>query len=198
MSRKSKDVIEVEIKEKVFEAASRILSKHSPDKLTMDMIARETKLAKGTLYNYFRDKADVIGYLSVKSLEPYLDRADEIVSARMPIIEKLKLYIDLHIQMSRERRELVTVLSQSSPLYAWQRRKDVIEVQQRSIEQLRAIVNQGVGEGVFTDLASEDIMLIFRGIVTAFSRPWLIIEEKDFVPLKPDKIIEIFMHGIAV
>ena len=196
MSRKTKDLIEPEVKAKVLEAARKILATHHPDKLTMDMIAQEAGLAKGTLYNYFKDKASLIAYIMAHTLEPYLDRATAMVASKIPALDKLRKDIELSLEMTLERQELVDVLLQSATLSSWQPMEEITHAHRRSIGLVREILSEGVRTGIFKDIPVEDMVLFYWGVVSSIGQYWL---QNCTSPIADvvDKIMAIFLRGVA-
>ncbi len=74
----------------ILEAAEKILKENGLNSLNIELVAKETELAKGTLYLYFKNKEELIGALSIKSrtlLLKYFQKATQKVDNP---IEKLK------------------------------------------------------------------------------------------------------------
>lgn len=51
----------------ILDAAEKIMQLNGVSNLNMDLVAKETELAKGTLYLYFKSKEEILAALSIKS-----------------------------------------------------------------------------------------------------------------------------------
>lgn len=51
----------------ILNAAEKIMKTSGVSNLNMDLVAKETELAKGTLYLYFKSKEEILAALSIKS-----------------------------------------------------------------------------------------------------------------------------------
>lgn len=77
LSAERKALLDREIKEKVYVEALRMLKANQAQLFTMESLADKVGISKGTLYNYFEDKSDVVLYLNerlVKSVFADLNR----------------------------------------------------------------------------------------------------------------------------
>jgi len=60
----------------ILDAALRVMSPEDPGAITMDAVAREARLAKGTLYLYFRTKEELLVGLLERGFEEWFDGID--------------------------------------------------------------------------------------------------------------------------
>ena len=68
MSTKDRKLLEKENRrESILSAAEAIMSTNGIHGLSIDLIANETQLAKGTIYLYFKSKEEILSILSVKA-----------------------------------------------------------------------------------------------------------------------------------
>lgn len=74
----------------ILHAAEKILKENGLSSLNIESVAKETELAKGTLYLYFKSKEELIGALSVKSRVLLLNHFEQATKNVQNPIEKLK------------------------------------------------------------------------------------------------------------
>ena len=84
-----KDLVATMMKDGIYEAAVQVLMQHGADGLTMDRVAEAAGVAKGSLYNYFRSKQDLVRFIHEKIVEPAKSFVLEMQRSPMPAIEKL-------------------------------------------------------------------------------------------------------------
>ena len=69
-SQKKREIIERMARESLLEAANNIVQQKGWEALTVEQLAREAGMAKGSVYNYFRNKNDIVDFLIHRILEP--------------------------------------------------------------------------------------------------------------------------------
>lgn len=64
-----KAFVEAMMRTVICEAAIAVRKKHGPNGMTMERVATTAGVAKGTLYNYFRSKAELLAFVDTKAIE---------------------------------------------------------------------------------------------------------------------------------
>jgi len=121
----------------ILDAAEKIMRKNGLQNLNIDLIAKETELAKGTLYLYFKNKEEIIGALSVKSRVLLLNQFKKVTQKLQNPIEKLKAITQASFNFYKENPfyfEVITVYEADKSLI------ETPEIQQ-SINNLIVFVN---------------------------------------------------------
>ena len=91
MSTKDRKLLEKENRrESILAAAESVMSSHGIHGLSIDLIANETQLAKGTIYLYFKSKEEILSFLSVKARKLLLKEFQKITEKELTPIEKIK------------------------------------------------------------------------------------------------------------
>ena len=91
MSTKDRKIKEKENrKELILGAAFSIMEKYGIYGLSLDLIAKETDLAKGTIYLYFKSKEEIISTLSLKARILLLNEFKEIANKNLNPLNELK------------------------------------------------------------------------------------------------------------
>ncbi len=75
---------------KIFDSAIRLFSEYGYKKVDMKMIAKETNIAVGTLYNYYSNKKNLYAEVFTKSWESTLKKVDCIMDKDIDSKEKIK------------------------------------------------------------------------------------------------------------
>jgi AcrR family transcriptional regulator len=164
-SEKRREAIEATLREEVFEVASAILRKEGPEGLTMDHIARRVGVSRGTLYNYFADADAVVNYVEARTVEPVVDRMDEIVRSSDPAPRKLQAIARAVFDSLNEDRALALAL------FAKQETRGPRAEQKKRrrklfLDQVQAVLVSGVEEGSLRDVPPPLTAEIFLGAVT--------------------------------
>lgn len=110
MSTKDRKILEKENRrESILSAAETVMTTHGIHGLSIDLIANETQLAKGTIYLYFKSKEEILSILSIKARKllfkefqkiqtknvSNIDQVKELVHTNYAFYKKKPMYYDL-------------------------------------------------------------------------------------------------------
>lgn len=80
-SDEKKQLVEALIKDKIFHEACKLLKRDRPDLFSMRELADHVEVSKGTLYNYFKDKYEVIFFIESRLKAEGEKNISELLSA---------------------------------------------------------------------------------------------------------------------
>ncbi len=78
----------------IIDAATRAFNTHGYAQTTMDAVAAEAGISKGSLYNYFQNKKDLFAQVVLAFSQSESPRIDEIIGKAIPASEKLSVILD--------------------------------------------------------------------------------------------------------
>jgi len=112
LSEKRKAAVETTMKKAIYEAAVNTLLEHGLEGLTMDRVAEAAEMAKGTLYNYFKDKHRLQLYVFVKVSESFHQQIFATYQSNIPCMEKLITIIEQLFHGFEKHRQIIVILAQ--------------------------------------------------------------------------------------
>ncbi|MGQ9800036.1 MAG: TetR/AcrR family transcriptional regulator, partial [Ignavibacterium sp.] len=80
-------------REVILNKATDLFARKDYYEVMMDDVAHLSKVAKGTLYNYFNSKEQIYNQIILNNLESLLDSLKSSLSNELPIIELLYTYV---------------------------------------------------------------------------------------------------------
>ncbi|MBN1382980.1 MAG: TetR/AcrR family transcriptional regulator [Deltaproteobacteria bacterium] len=139
-----------EKRESILSAARQMFGRYGIQKTNIDELARMAKVAKATLYNYFGGKDQI--YTEVLNREAN-DRLQQIISVveqtRSPL-DKLRCFIKIKYKQMKDRANIINLPIEGGP---YQLLPKIISIREkifnREIQILRAILEEGIQEGIF-------------------------------------------------
>lgn len=184
------------MKESLFEATVAVLGEHGVDGMTMERVAMAAGMAKGSVYNYFGSKRDLLEFVYAKIIDPIFQKLVETVASDRPAREKLAKHLrDLLDHVAKQSQVFKLLFEDDSAhglLQSTERR-----TREAACQQLAEVFRQGVTEGVFRP--SDPLVLArqFFGVCagTFDSRPEL--AEPDQRESVFRLIMDTFLNGIA-
>jgi AcrR family transcriptional regulator len=153
MAPKSKEEVVQEFRiQSIQEATMRVISRKGMAAATMQEIAEEAGVAKGTLYLYFRDRDELVEKTFDSAMTQLHATIDAALSSEAPFEEKLRRVLAAKIEFFRDNREffrLYMSLRFPEGNAAQQRRqKRTCQPQYRSrIEQMAGVLREAMAKG---------------------------------------------------
>jgi len=86
----------------ILDAAETVMQSNGLHGLSIDLIANETQLAKGTIYLYFKSKEEILSVLSIKARNLLFADFQKIEKNKDTYIEKLKDIIKVNYQFYKK------------------------------------------------------------------------------------------------
>lgn len=181
----------------IIEAAVKIIAKFGYHQAQVSKIAREAKVADGTIYLYFENKEDILVSLFAEKMGMFIDVAKRKIGQEEYIDEKLRMLIYMHFYQLSQDPDLAVVTQLELRQSNTELRRKINEVLKKYLSLIDQIVLSGKEQGDF----SEDIdpllarQMIF-GTLDECVTSWLLKDRKyDLVSLV-DPIHTIFLKGL--
>lgn len=175
----------VEKKEEIFFKAAKIFAKKSYEKATLEEIAAELKLTKGSLYHYFNGKEDILFQSLIRAHGLANEVLSKIVERKdIPPRDKLYLAIKEHIKVLTT-KFLYAILRQQELLLPEKLRDEVRVERKKFQEMFVGIIHEGIEEGAFKPA---NLKLVSFAILGATN--WVARWYSPDGPFSPEKIGE--------
>lgn len=103
-------------KELIRENAIQVIAIEGYHNTTIKMIAEAAGIAVGTIYNYFKNKEEIIDYVFKVEHEKRIKFLKKISNNNLPISEKIKAFLDFHFDDLHDNQNIGKVLIQEGML----------------------------------------------------------------------------------
>ncbi|WP_425447800.1 TetR/AcrR family transcriptional regulator [Dethiothermospora halolimnae] len=104
----------MEKKQIIRESAVKVIAERGYHNTTIKMIANDANISVGTIYNYFKNKDEIIDYIFEVEHEKRIKFLNEINEDQKDISQKIELFLDFHFNDLMENRNVGKVLIQES------------------------------------------------------------------------------------
>jgi len=187
--------------ELILDVAEEMLAEKGYHDTSMDEIAARAGVAKGTLYQHFPSKEDLVFALFERNLVLFEQAVGQ--AARAPLVARAKLERILSY-VYQERRgphaRLLQLLYQNMEI-----RKGLLEKKgqlrdhmERVAGQIRTILEEGKAEGAFDPAISTELMLLtFMSLLSLSTREHLLAQEQVLPEELASQVGRVFFEGIA-
>ena len=183
------------MKQSLHQAAVKVLAEKGPAGLTMDRVARVAGIAKGTLYNYFKNKEDFLRYVERASFEPLEQEVDRILGSKRPPERKLQEFVMSSLGFFDSNRDFLRVFFDPE-LSGRRLNSEARSRHLRLIKKVGLVFEEGIGAGRFKPLDPMKLGAMFVMACWAMLMGRLRMEGKNPVEDDTGLIVEVFFRGI--
>lgn len=94
----------------ILDAACRVVSQHGFQGATVDRVAEEAKIAKGTIYLYFQKKDDLLKAAVEQGMENFANQVRAAVKEMTTPLEKIVRLVEASLELSDTKRDFFKTL----------------------------------------------------------------------------------------
>lgn len=193
-----------ERQDQILDAAARIFAEKGFDRATIRDVAQAAGVAEGSIYNYFKNKQDLLVHLPRHFMQPALERFQDALTDDVPPDPAALLdFIARNIvRIMTQNREVVRVLFTTLPLLDDSARGEfATDVPSFAFRMLETFIRAEQAEGVVrAELDPAITARAFPAMLLLNLMLQEIIQPPDLPRIEYDKLIpqfiEIFLHGI--
>ncbi len=183
---------------RIIQAATKIFAKKGFFHAKVSDIAKEARVADGTIYLYFENKDDILISLFEEQMKVVLDNMIEQLSRESDAVKKMERFALAHlklIELNKNMAEIIQVeLRQSSKFMKEYRNEKFLQY----LNLIADIIREGQAQGVFKKDVIPDIAkrAIF-GALDEMSRFWVLSTHKKYdIETAARQISNYFLNGL--
>jgi len=182
-------------REQIMQAAEKLFASRRLHEITLDDIAREAHIGKGTIYTYFRDKDDLFFQVATAGFEELCDLLARRVAGDAPFEQQLLQACGAISAFFSRRRQLFRMMQTEDarmPLCRSTLRERWRERRQRLVDSVGGILRRGQEEGaVRDDLAEQTLAGLLLGLLRARARDL----GEDSGAVGDEVLVDVFLRG---
>ena len=184
-------------KKGIQDAVVRILSRKGAEGLTMERVAAEAGVAKGTLYVYYKDKKQLLESVKEASMAPMRQELFGILDGELPPVQKIGRFVERHLSYFDEHREFFRVLLWERQLAETRLRRQQSDPFRTYVDKIARVLREGVRARALRPLDPVKVaaMLIEADIAMIAQR--LLMESPGSVEEDARMLTDVFMNGIS-
>jgi TetR/AcrR family transcriptional regulator, cholesterol catabolism regulator len=175
--------------EEIAQAAVKLFERKGYHATSVQDIADEVGLQKGSLYHYISSKEDLLLQLAHRSITDFNHRVERILAADLTNRERLHKALENHLNSVTENMSLTTVLLREA-FSLGEKQHDVIqEATDKYLNLWTQIIEQGIAAGEFRPVSARLTALAILG-----SCNWVYRWYKEGGKLSSEQISELYSH----
>lgn len=183
---------------RILEAAARVFASKGFFSSTVAEVAREAKVADGTIYLYFQSKDDLLLRLVDARMEALREAMEAALAPTEDPREKLATFIRYHLRMVAqsplEAQVLIVELRQSGS----ERKRALAELMRPYLAILSGIVEEGIAQGVMRPLDPRPVRHAIFGALDEVALSWLLRGRRFDLEENARQLADLFIGGLGI
>ncbi len=187
----------------ILEAAARLMQKKSFKDLSMDELAAEAGVAKGTLYLYFRSKGDIFLSLLMEGVSELADLVRDVEKTNLSTAkEKIEAILNSSLKLMKTKNRVLRLPILAIPGATPEEledglRTDFFPAVDALKTKLANIFEQGINNGEFRNLSSYRLAGMFIHLLEYCYVQTLVLSDRPGTPADEIPFVkDIFFKGI--
>jgi TetR/AcrR family transcriptional regulator, fatty acid metabolism regulator protein len=184
---------------RIIQAATKVFAKKGFFHAKVSDIAKEARVADGTIYLYFENKDDILISLFEEQMKAVLENMIEEISREQDAVRKIEKFALTHlrlIELNKNMAEIIQVeLRQSSKFMKEYKNERFLQY----LNLIGDIIREGQEKGIIRKSVIPDIAKrAFFGALDEMSRFWVLSSHKKYdIETAAKQISEYFLYGLA-
>ncbi|WP_303850938.1 TetR/AcrR family transcriptional regulator [Seleniivibrio woodruffii] len=137
---KKKKMMDEMMKKEIVESVLSLIDKNAP--ITMEVVAKHSGVAKGTLYNYFANKEELFHYVHNEFVEPFTAEKMRIFSSDRDPMASLCEFLDYTFESFERVNKYFAFMQKYRTV-----EEDIIEKNEMIIKPLTETIKRGIDNG---------------------------------------------------
>jgi len=194
MAKKSSEKYEA-----ILDAAAKIIGDVGYHKAQISKIAREAKVAEGTIYLYFANKQDLLLSLFQKRFGQFINTLKNELKPEQHPLEKIKKLVKLHLENSEKDRNFAQVTQIELRQADRELRHKLSELLRDYFAIIEMVVDEGKAQGVFrSDISTKMMRRMIFGTLDEMVTSWVLSTRQYSLAKYTKEAVELFCSGILV
>ncbi len=183
-------------RERIINAAIKLLSEKGYAKTKMKDIATEAKVADGTVYTYFSSKEDVMMRALTESLHNKLVEVKQITAKEPDVKTKILKFFDIHAIVFTQNPQIAKFLIEDiRQIKEYYNKYPQYSIFDEYREFMKEIYNEGIENRKFRDVSAEAFALTVIGAMDFVLTQWVLKGHQFNLRNMVVKIIDLIHYG---
>ncbi|AGK95163.1 transcriptional regulator [Clostridium pasteurianum BC1] len=184
-------------KNAIFHSAIKVFSNNGYNGATMDEIASNAGVAKGTLYYHFKSKEEIFKYIITEGVDLMKNEIDEATNNEKSPLEKLQAVCRVQLNLIHENRDFFRVIA--SQLWGKELRQlELRDIMRRYVIHIEEFVKAAMEVGSIKEGNSLFLAYAFLGTLCSVSLYEVVNAESDNINGTINNLTDYILTGIGL
>lgn len=175
-------------KEEILRSAASVLDAKGFHRTTMEDIASNLLMTKGSMYYYFKNKDDLLYQCHQMIMKISIERIEEAVHSPLTPTEKLKKAVKAHVILSTSEKSMFMMMDKPNQNFSGDHLDHALKQRKEYANYFDVIINEGIEKGEFDpSIEIRTVRFIILG-----SLNWIMQWYREDGPQSGEQIAESF------
>jgi len=188
-------------KTKISQAAVHVFSREGFHHARMAAIAEEAGVAVGTIYNYFKDKDDLMLSIFEENFHFRMDFLKQLGHTSLPLRDQIQHLLESHFEQIRGQQELAELVLFERFHRGSQLRDRILALQKTIIDQIAEFIRTGIDEGWVRPCHPNVVAQALFDLVQTMTACWVFAspdDEDDISASAPKELADLIWMGLGI
>ena len=184
-------------KNEILDAASIVFSKYGFAKTTIEQIAKQANLGKGTVYQYFKSKKELFLLVGRNGMDRLKDAVLGEIEKEEDPIRQIEIAIKTYLLFFQKNSNLAGILMHEQGEFKREAQKRYFEHYYGHIDMMKRIFKTAIKKGLFRDVDVESVNYVLISMLNGLVYMWQAEGMKYSLTDKIPMVHKIFFTGIV-
>ncbi len=186
-------------REQIIKAALRVFGEHSFQNASISKIAREAKVAEGTIYQHFKNKEDLFFYIPIERTNAFCDGLDLHLRGIHDTASRITKFVWYFLHFFKNNPDYARMIMLEMRVSSGFLKSRAWESLKRYTDLVLDTIKAGQEDGTFRkDISAFRLRQLLFGILEHVVVRWLIKDEAAADPSEDyEQIADLVLHGIG-
>lgn len=183
-------------RQSIQQAVIRLMCREGLDAVTMDRVAQEVGIAKGTIYLHYKDKQELLEDVKESSLAPMVSRTDEALAGNAPADRRLHAWSMRYLAYFDEHRDLFRILLYERQVTRVRGARYQSDRYRHLVDGVARAIRDGIRKKIFRDVDARSIAAMFVDANFSMMNQRLLHDSPAPVEDDVRTLSELFIRGL--
>jgi len=180
----------------ILDAAGVVFSKSGFAKTTIDQVAVEAGLGKGTIYQYFKSKKELFLAVGRNGMDKLKDTMIEEIEQEKDPVDRIEKAIRTHLLFFQKNTDLANIFMYEQSEFKKEIQKKYFENYYGYVNRMQETFKEAMKLTLIKDMNVDDSIVILISMLNGLVYMWQVEGMKYSLESKIPAILEIFLTGI--
>ena len=189
-------------KEAIINAAMLMFSQKDFHDVTVDDIAEQVGLSKGTLYLYFKNKEDIFYSMIFEKAKLLLQKLEVTIKTETQFIPCLNQFVNTSLMFFQEHKGFFKIVRSNQniedSIEHGKMHQHAIELFNEYAELVFQLCQRGQNQGVLRGGNTKNYAKVLTGIVDSFIYDWVFYSHDENLFEETPQIVDLFLNGAGL
>ncbi len=180
----------------ILDAANRVFSKYGFAKTTIDQVAVEAGLGKGTIYQYFKSKKELFLSVGRNGMDKLKDTMIEEIEKEEDPVDRIEKAIRTYLLFFQKNTDLANIFMYEQSEFKKEIQKKYFENYYGHVNRMQETFKEAMKLTLIKDMDVDNSIVVLISMLNGLVYMWQVEGMKYSLESKIPTVLEIFLTGI--